>query len=140
MNGQPLHADVVALRLSGAWQAVMITGPSGSGKSDLALRLMGRGWRLVADDYACIWASGGCAWATAPSRISGLIEVRGLGITSAAALRLARVRLVVTAEAAPERLPEWGRTRLAGVEIPTLGLDLKDASTVEKVAVAIARL
>lgn len=140
MSDQPVHADVVALRTRGAWRAVLITGASGSGKSDLALRLMAQGWRLVADDYAYVWASGGCAWATAPGTIAGLIEVRSVGIITALPLKLARVQLVVRAEAEPERLPRWGSTPLAGVEVPSLGLDLKAASAVEKVAMAMVRL
>jgi len=140
MSDQPVHADVVALRTRGTWRGVLITGASGSGKSDLALRLMAQGWRLVADDYAHVWASGGCAWATAPDRIAGLVEVRSVGIISTLPLKLAPVRLVIRAEANPERLPAWGSTLLAGIETPSLGMDLKAASAVEKVAMAMARL
>ncbi|MEG0819600.1 MAG: serine kinase, partial [Brevundimonas sp.] len=48
---QPLHATAVARYSPAGWRGVLIQGPSGVGKSDLALRLIGQGWRLVADDW-----------------------------------------------------------------------------------------
>ena len=61
MSGrQPLHGTVAARWTPGVgWRAVLITGEPGAGKSDLALRLIGRGWRLVGDDYVHLFASGG---------------------------------------------------------------------------------
>ncbi len=47
-----LHAGLVALRLEGVWRGALIAGPSGVGKSDLALRAIEAGFRLVADDRA----------------------------------------------------------------------------------------
>ena len=46
----PFHAGLIALYDAGGWKGVLIEGASGSGKSDLALRCLGRGFRLVADD------------------------------------------------------------------------------------------
>jgi serine kinase of HPr protein (carbohydrate metabolism regulator) len=119
----------------------MISGASGTGKSDLALRLMGRGWRLVADDYVHLFASGDAVYATAPATIAGLIEVRGLGIVEAAATGLVRVVLAVElTSAAPERLPEAETRRVSGRDLPLLRLNGFEPSAVEKVAAAIARL
>ncbi|MGO4863291.1 HPr kinase/phosphorylase, partial [Campylobacter jejuni] len=59
---------------------VLIAGPSGSGKSDLALRLIDRGAVLVSDDYTLLHVEGGELHATAPVTIAGRIEVRGIGI------------------------------------------------------------
>ena len=54
--------------------AVLLLGPSGSGKSDLALRLLDRGFLLVADDQVLI--EDGVA--RAPPPLAGLLELRGL--------------------------------------------------------------
>jgi serine kinase of HPr protein (carbohydrate metabolism regulator) len=138
---ETLHADAVARWTPDGWRGVLITGPSGAGKSDLALRLIGRGWRLVSDDYSHVWASGGALWATAPERIAGLIEARGLGIVAMRTRLTARIGLVVEAsERTPERLPEPASARIAGLEVPKLSLDPRHASAVELVAAALARL
>ena len=141
MIGQPLHGTAVACRLNGVWRGVWITGPSGAGKSDLALRLMARGWRLVADDYAHVFASGGAVWATAPERIAGKIEARGVGVRPACLQGLARLDLVVElVEGAVERLPDPETVVLAGVATPVLRLDAREASAAEKVALALVTL
>lgn len=142
MSGDLIHASVVARRRnSGGWRGVLIRGLSGAGKSDLALRLMGRGWLLVADDYAHVWTSGGRVWATAPDTIAGRIEARGVGILAVPTRPLARIALVVdAAPGAPERLPEMQTIDLAGTAIPRVELRLLDASAVDLVAAAIDRL
>ena len=61
-------------------RAVMIVGPSGSGKSDLALRLLDRGFRLVSDDQTIVRRDGGRLLASAPPSIAGKLEIRGIGI------------------------------------------------------------
>jgi serine kinase of HPr protein (carbohydrate metabolism regulator) len=138
----PVHATAVAAPgAGGLWRAVLITGRPGAGKSDLALRLLGRGWRLVGDDYVHLFGSGGRLWAAPPETIAGRMEVRGLGIVPAAGLRVARVVLGVeltTGEV--ERLPEAAFREFAGVSTPWLRLDPREASAVEKVATAVGRL
>ena len=137
----PVHATTVAVRRRGEWQGVMILGPSGVGKSDLALRLIARGWRLVSDDYTQVWASGGAVHASAPASIAGRIEVRGVGIVSAATRPMARVVLAVACvPEAVERLPEPQTRRFAGVDLPLLALDPRPASAVDVVAVALETL
>ena len=71
-----LHATAVAID----GRAVLLRGPSGSGKSDLALRLIDAGARLVADDQSELSRRGDVLMVRAPATIAGLIEVRGLGI------------------------------------------------------------
>jgi len=141
MIGQPLHGVAMARRSPDGWRGVWIIGPSGAGKSDLALRLLGQGWRLVADDYAHVFASGDAVWATPAERIAGLIEVRGLGVTPACALGLVRLDLAVELTAEDiERLPEPSVTELAGLPVPLLRLRGFEASAPEKVALALAAL
>lgn len=143
MSGrQPVHGTAAACWRPGAgWRAVLVTGPAGSGKSDLALRLIGRGWRLVADDYAHLVASAGALYAVAPETIAGRIEARGVGIVPACARGPTRLALVVelTGEP-PERLPEPETRTLEGIELPLLRLRGIEASAVEKVAAALAAL
>ncbi len=137
----PVHASTVAMRHRGAWIAAAILGPSGSGKSDLALRLIGRGWRLVSDDYTHMWASGGVLYASAPDTIAGRIEARGVGIVSMRTRFLARVALAVACvPEAVERLPDPQSRAFAGVEVPVLALDPRPASAVEMVAAAFQAL
>jgi serine kinase of HPr protein (carbohydrate metabolism regulator) len=68
------HAGLVALRLDGLWRGALIEGPSGGGKSDLALRAIEAGFRLVADDRVVVWTSGGALFGRAPDPIRELIE------------------------------------------------------------------
>ena len=141
MSADLIHASVVARRRSDGWRAVLIRGAPGAGKSDLVLRLIGRGWRLVADDYAHVWTSDGRVWATAPDTIAGRMEARGVGILTVPTCPVAQVALVVDAAGqTPERLPEGQTTDFAGTAIPRLELRLLDASAVDLVAAAIDRL
>lgn len=141
MTTETLHADAVAQWTPAGWRGVLITGASGAGKSDLALKLIGRGWRLVSDDYSHVWASSGMLWATAPERIAGLIEARGLGIVAMRTRLTTRIGLVVECvEGAVERLPEPAVARIVGVDTPKLALDPRHASAVELVAAGLARL
>jgi serine kinase of HPr protein (carbohydrate metabolism regulator) len=142
MSRQPLHGTVVA-RWTPArgWRGVWITGPSGAGKSDLALRLIGQGWRLVADDYAHVFASGGALYATCPAAIEGRIEARGVGVVPACALGLVRLGLAIQLSADPvERLPEPAETVIAGVALPLFRLRGFEPSAVEKVTLLTSAL
>lgn len=138
---QPVRGGAVALFTPRGWTGALITGPSGAGKSDLALRLIGRGLRLVSDDYAWVWRSGEGVFASAPERLSGRIEARGVGILPAPARPLTRLRLVVACQAEPpERLPEPEMVELAGLRLPLLRVRPFEASAADKVAGALLTL
>lgn len=101
----------------------MICGASGRGKSTLALALIERGAQLVGDDRVIIWREGAQLFARAPATIAHLIEARGLGLIRVPALRLARLRLVVDANAPePARLPDPETRMLCGVSLPCFAL------------------
>ena len=128
-----LHATSLTLRVGKAWRGVLIVGPSGIGKSDLALRAMQAGCALVSDDYSCLWSSGGHLYAGAPETIAGRMEIRGLGITDARVRDMTRVHLVALAQTDPvERLPHAEVTPILGHAIATIRLNPREASSVPK--------
>ena len=98
-----IHASCVAI----VGKGVLILGASGTGKSDLTLRLIDEGASLVADDRCELFVRAGKLCARAPASIAGLLELRGIGIIAlphAAATRVAMaVRLRAGAQA---RLPK----------------------------------
>jgi HPr kinase/phosphorylase len=122
---------------------VLLRGRSGAGKSDLALRLLSGGGRLVADDYTCLACSHGSLRASAPESLSGLLEVRGLGIIRVDAE--ADVPLVAVVDLVPreavERMPVAEKERLLGIDLPRFQIAAFDVSAVAKVrlVVSIAR-
>lgn len=141
MTMQPIHATAVARHTPAGWRGALIQGPSGVGKSDLALRLIGQGWRLIADDWTHLWASSGALYAAAPTTITGKIEVRGLGIVAAPLWPMTRIVLAVACtHEAVERLPEAAVWTWDGVMIPQLRLDPRPASAGQVVATALAAL
>jgi HPr kinase/phosphorylase len=76
-----LHATTVAVEQGGAWGALVISGRSGAGKSELALQLMALGATLVADDQTLLAQSAdGAVLADVPDPLRGLIEMRGIGL------------------------------------------------------------
>jgi serine kinase of HPr protein (carbohydrate metabolism regulator) len=134
---ETLHASCVAI----GDRAVLIEGPSGSGKSDLALRLIDRGAVLVSDDYTDVRTAEGHVMARAPATIAGSIEVRGLGIHAFPARDEVQVALVVRLDALVPRMPEQHEFRsVAGQPVPVIALDAFHASTPIKVELALSRL
>ena len=137
LSSENLHASTVALD----GRAVLISGPSGSGKSDLALRLFDRGFVLVSDDRTIVRKEGSRLIASAPETIKGKLEVRGVGIVEMEHQRDVPIALVVELSSDIQRLPDEGRERLIlGAAIPLINVDAMTASAPSKVAVALDRL
>lgn len=142
MNGRTLssetaHASSVAMD----GRAVLITGPSGSGKSDLSLRLLDRGFILVSDDQTIVRRDGNRLIATPPANIAGKLEVRGIGIVEMAHAADVPVALLVELTSDIQRLPDDSRERpVLGVSIPLVSVDALTASAPSKVALALDRL
>ncbi len=109
---------------------VLLLGPSGSGKSDLLLRLIDRGFALVADDQ--VEVEDGVA--RAPAALAGLVEVRGLGILRLPCVASARLALAVVLGEG-ERLPEPARDPCLG--LPSVSLDPWPASAPLRVSLAL---
>ena len=96
-----IHATCIAIEGRG----VLLMGASGSGKSDLALRLIDRGAQLVSDDYTALEVVDGALIASPPETISGKLEVRGIGIVAHDYLPSVTVALIVVCDAPVPRMP-----------------------------------
>ena len=123
LSSETLHASCVAIE----GRAVLICGASGSGKSDLALRLIDRGFTLVSDDQTIVQKRGHRLLASAPQTIHGKLEIRGIGIVTLAA-EAAPVALILSLGEAAERLPTPALRHLEGVALPWLALDVAAAA------------
>jgi serine kinase of HPr protein (carbohydrate metabolism regulator) len=129
-----LHATTVARN----GRAVLIMGPSGSGKSDLALRLLDRGFALVSDDRTLVKRDRERLVAAAPAAIAGRLEVRGVGIVAIEHVDDVPVSLVVELTTDIQRLPDDNRTRpILGLDVPLLSVDAMTASAAAKVSLAL---
>ena len=137
LSSETLHASCVALD----GRAVLITGISGSGKSDLSLRLLDRGFTLVSDDQTIVRKQGGKLIASAPSTITGKLEIRGVGIVTMDTVGDVAVALLVELTSDVQRLPDDSRERpILGVNLPLVSVDAMTASAASKVALALDRL
>lgn len=131
------HAGLIARRVGGRWLGALIEGPSGVGKSDLALRALDQGFRLVADDRVLLWASGGRLFGRAPDTLHGLIEARGLDVLRVGALPLAEIGLVVRL-GKPERMPDPTFEHILGLSIPAFTTEGFEESAPAKLGRALA--
>jgi HPr kinase/phosphorylase len=139
-----LHATAIAIGSRGA----LIRGPSGSGKSDLALRCLALGpsallrdaVRLVADDQVLLRRETARLVATAPQVLRGRLEVRGVGVLEVAVASEADIILVadLVAEAPIERLPDpWPRAHIMGLEVPLIRLRPFESSAPAKLVATL---
>lgn len=137
-NSQTLAATCVAIQGSG----VLLLGKSGAGKSDLALRLIDRGAKLVADDQVILTHDNGKITLSSPPTINGLLEVRDLGIFRFREVSHAPLALVIqlSERGAVERLPHPDSYECLGNLIPQILLYPFDASSVIKTEMAVASL
>jgi serine kinase of HPr protein (carbohydrate metabolism regulator) len=143
MTAETLHAGLVAIRVRRSWAGVLIRGPSGSGKSSLALRALSQGFRLVADDRVIVWRHRGRVFGRAPESLKGLLEVHGVGISTESSVDVCAICLIVDCQLHPhdiERMPDYEVQSLQGCKIPQLGLWPPDPFAPEKLFKAIMHL
>ena len=140
MNTRNIHATCVVYKRDG----ILLIGKSGSGKSDLALRLIALGAKLVADDRTDLAVKNGALIATPPKTIAGLLEIRGVGIVESPNAASARIALVVALSGNVERLPEPQRYE-PPLHMPhtiwprLIALNAFEASAPHKVLAALAQ-
>ncbi len=122
-------------------RAVLISGPSGSGKSDLTLRLLDRGFTLVSDDQTIVRREDDRLIASPPPNIAGKLEIRGIGIVDMEHVGDVPVALLVELTSDIQRLPDDSRERpILGISLPLISVDAMTASAASKVALALDRL
>jgi len=137
LSAETVHGSTVAT----GGRAVLITGPSGSGKSDLALRLVDRGFILVSDDQTIVKKDGGRLVASAPPTIAGKLEIRGIGIIDMEQIDNVPVALIVELTGDIQRMPDDSRERpILGIKLPLITIDAMTASAPSKVVLALDRM
>jgi HPr kinase/phosphorylase len=122
---------------------VLLMGESGSGKSDVALRLIAMGAKLVSDDQTFLFAHEGHIYAEAPPSLRGMLEIRAVGIVTLDPAAQAPVVLAVQLEAAGNvaRMPDHASFTLPEAlrslpSLPLVVLRPFDASTPAKIVAA----
>lgn len=132
-----IYATCVAIKGMG----VLILGKSGSGKSDLALRLIeNKNAVLVSDDRVNIEIKNGTLIASAPESIKGLLEVRGVGIVKQKYLESVSVHLAIKLTDninKIERMPQESFCEIEGIKIPMMDLYPFEISAVDKIVIKL---
>ena len=131
---QMIHGTAISI----GGHAVLIMGESGSGKSDLALRLIDRGAILISDDVVFLETRDNAPILTVAPNIAGKIEVRGVGISNVDFIASAPLRLIVEFVDAPDRLPkDIARTNIGDYVVPVSRLNPFEQSSAIKVEYAL---
>ena len=134
MNLKKMHSSSVVIDDNG----VLILGDSGSGKSDLALRLIDNGATLISDDISICRKNSNNIYLYCPPEIKGLLEVREIGIITVPFVERIKLRLVVNLKSNNnERFPKDNSFRILGIKIPIINIEGKNSSAVAKIKVKL---
>ncbi|MEP2988791.1 MAG: HPr kinase/phosphatase C-terminal domain-containing protein [Parasphingorhabdus sp.] len=136
-NRQSIHATAVAIGKTG----ILITGPSGSGKSDLALQLIDRGALLISDDQVIVTLENDIVALNPPQKIAGKIEVYSLGVFEVSFVTNIALSMIVKLSNDSERFPFSKPTdRFFGIDVPAITLDSNRSTAAIKVELALQRI
>ena len=134
MNLKRIHSTSVVIDDNG----VLILGDSGSGKSDLALRLIDNGATLISDDISICRKNSNNIYLYCPPEIKGLLEVREIGIITVPFVERIKLRLVVNLKSNNnERFPKDSFFRILGIKVPMINIEGKNSSAVAKIKVKL---
>ena len=134
MNLKRIHSTSVVIDDNG----VLILGDSGSGKSDLALRLIDNGATLISDDISICRKNSNNIYLYCPPEIKGLLEVRDIGVITVPFVEKIKLRLVVNLKSNNnERFPKDSCFRILGIKIPIINIEGKNSSAVAKIKVKL---
>ena len=134
MNLKRIHSTSVVIDDNG----VLILGDSGSGKSDLALRLIDSGATLISDDISICRKNLNNIYLYCPPEIKGLLEVREIGIITVPFVERIKLRLVVNLKSINnERFPKDSTYKILGIKIPIINIEGKNSSAVAKIKVKL---
>ena len=134
MSLKRIHSSSIVIDDNG----VLILGDSGSGKSDLALRLIDNGATLISDDISICRKNSNNIYLYCPSETKGLLEVREIGIITVPFVERIKLRLVVNLKSNNnERFPKDSCFRILGIKIPIINIEGKNSSAVAKIKVKL---
>ena len=135
---EQVYATAVAYHSFG----ILIRGPSGSGKSDLALRLIEDGANLISDDQVNIQAVKKQLYLSPPDNIAGLIEVRGFGVIKIKSVRDINLRLIVDLDpsSTTERTPIMKEESIKNIMVPVVSLKAFENSILARIKLIIGYL
>lgn len=137
-EGPMLLPNVTAVAIEG--RALAIEGPPGSGKSSLALALIDRGAELVGDDGISVEVADGAIFASPPPNITGLLEIRGIGLVELPTAPPCPLALILTLGAVGARLPEMTETlEILGIPVPVLPFEPGPVATAPRAEWALRR-
>lgn len=130
-NSKNIHGTSVAIENNG----ILITGESGTGKSDLALRLIDSGATLIADDITICVLTKKEILLYPDEQIKGIIEIRGIGLIRVQYIEGIKLKLIVDLNKKKlHRFPvREDKKTILGVKTPVVFLSGNEASAVAKV-------
>ena len=137
MTAKRIHSTSVVIEDLG----LLIRGQSGSGKSDLALRLIDSGATLISDDLTICKKIGDYLYLYPHSKTKGLLEVREIGIMTVPYVENIKLTLVVElVEEEFERIPGMMSCSILGMKFPKIKIFGKSSSAVAKIKIKLNQI
>ena len=137
MDSKNFHSTSVVVEDLG----IMIIGKSGSGKSDLALRLIDSGAMLISDDLTICKKSGDFLYLNSHKETRGLLEVREIGIMTVPYIDNIKLALIVElTDIDLKRSPGEISCKILGIRVPKIKLLGRESSAVAKIKIKLNQI